>query len=76
MPHITVKMWPGKTEEQKKQLTELLVNDIMQVTGAPLDGVSVIIEDVEPEVWDAEVCKKELAPKKNLLYKAPGYPFE
>ena len=76
MPHITVKMWPGKTEEQKKQLTELLVNDIMQVTGAPLDGVSVIIEDVEPDAWQAEVCEKELAPKKNLMYKAPGYPFE
>ena len=76
MPHITVKMWPGRTEEQKQQIADALTRELMATAGVTADAVSVIIEDVEPEVWDAEVCKKELAPKKNLLYKAPGYPFE
>jgi len=28
MPHIIVKLWPGRTEEQKRQLAEKIVEKI------------------------------------------------
>ncbi len=31
MPHVTVKLWPGKCEQQKTQLAEEITTDIMNV---------------------------------------------
>ncbi len=76
MPHITVKMWPGKTPEQKRELACRLEKDLMEVVGAPSEGISVVILDVDKPDWDREVCQKELAPNRDNIYKAPGYPFE
>ena len=28
MPHVIVKLWPGKTEEQKKELTQKIVDAV------------------------------------------------
>ena len=30
MPHVIVKLWPGKTEEQKKQLAEEITKSVMR----------------------------------------------
>jgi len=29
MPHVTVKLWPGKSEKQKKSLAEAITKDII-----------------------------------------------
>jgi hypothetical protein len=29
MPHVIVKLWPGKSEKQKTRLTEAIVKDVM-----------------------------------------------
>ena len=31
MPHVIVKLWPGKTEQQKKELAERITKDVMDV---------------------------------------------
>jgi hypothetical protein len=31
MPHVIVKLWPGKYEHQKTRLTEEIVKDVMEV---------------------------------------------
>ena len=31
MPHVIVKLWPGKSEQQKRRLTEAIVKDVMHV---------------------------------------------
>ena len=31
MPHVIVKLWPGKTERKKKQLAERITQDVMEV---------------------------------------------
>jgi 4-oxalocrotonate tautomerase len=31
MPHVIVKLWPGKSEQQKRRLTEAIVKDVMNV---------------------------------------------
>jgi len=36
-------------------------------------SISVAIEDVEPDVWMAEVYEPEITAKADRLYKKPGY---
>jgi 4-oxalocrotonate tautomerase len=31
MPHIIVKLWPGKSEQQKTRLAEEIAKDVMDV---------------------------------------------
>ena len=31
MPHVIVKLWPGKSEEKKSRLAEAIVRDVMEV---------------------------------------------
>ncbi|TRZ46102.1 tautomerase PptA [Robertkochia solimangrovi] len=72
MPHITIKLYPGKTEEQKESLSKAIVSDIMEIMGNSEASVSVAFEEVEPEQWK-EVYREEILPKMDSLYKKPGY---
>jgi hypothetical protein len=36
MPHVIVKMHPGRSEQQKAQLTEAIVKDVMTFTGSEM----------------------------------------
>jgi Tautomerase enzyme len=31
MPHVIVKLWPGKTEQQKTRLAEAITKDVMGI---------------------------------------------
>lgn len=31
MPHVIVKLWPGKSEKQKKRLADALTKDVMEI---------------------------------------------
>jgi len=31
MPHVIVKLWPGKSEEQKRRLAQEIAKDVMNV---------------------------------------------
>lgn len=33
MPHVIVKLWPGQSETQKRQLAERIAQDVMDVLG-------------------------------------------
>ena len=73
MPHIVVKMYPGRSKQQKAQLAEAIVKDVMAVTHCGADSVSVAIEDVSPQDWTEQVYKPEILAKADTLYKKPGY---
>jgi 4-oxalocrotonate tautomerase len=45
MPHVVVKLWPGKSERQRIRLGEEIVQDVMNVLNYPEESVSVAIED-------------------------------
>ena len=34
MPHVIVKMYPGRSEQQKARLAEAIVKDVMTLTGS------------------------------------------
>ena len=73
MPHIIVKLWPGRTEEQKKQLTGKLAEALRSSIDVPDSSISVSIEEIPKEKWNDEVCKPDIVGKKHLLYKKPYY---
>lgn len=73
MPHVVVKMMSGRTEAQKKQLSEKLAKVVMDTLGIDSGSISVAIEDVPAGRWDADVFEPEIKGKKQTLYKKPGY---
>lgn len=76
MPHIQMKCYPGKTEEQKIKLAEKIAAAVEEVFGSKNGSISVTIEDVEPQQWKEEVWDKEIVPKKEILYKKPEYTMD
>lgn len=75
MPHIAIKMWPGRSEQQKQELADRLAAVVRETTGAPDSYITVTIEDVDAAVWPRQVFKPDIAEKADKLYKKPGYGY-
>ncbi len=73
MPHVVVKLWPGKSEKQKIRLAEEIVKDVMTVLHYGEESVSLAIEEVKQEDWKEKVYKPDIQDKWEKLYKKPGY---
>ncbi|MCB0374370.1 MAG: tautomerase family protein [Lewinellaceae bacterium] len=73
MPHIIVKLWPGKSESQKKKLAEALVTAVQSVIGYGEESFSVAIEEVEAKDWAEKVYRPDIVAQQEKLYKEPGY---
>lgn len=73
MPHVIVKMFAGRSAEQKAALAEAVTKAVMQALGSAESAVSVGIEDVAPERWTAEVYQPDILDKPESIYKQPGY---
>ena len=73
MPHVIVKLWPGKSEQQKTRLAEEIAKDVMDILKYGEDAVSVAIEEVKPEDWAEKVYKPDILNNPERLFKKPGY---
>jgi 4-oxalocrotonate tautomerase len=73
MPHVIVKLWPGKSEAQKAELAEAIAQDVIRVLGSREASVSVSFEEVPSEEWAEKVYGPDIAAKPGNLYKKPGY---
>ena len=73
MPHIIVKLWPGKSEQQKTRLAEAITKDVMEILHYGEESVSVAMEEVKANEWVEKVYRPEIKAKLNKLYKKPGY---
>jgi 4-oxalocrotonate tautomerase len=73
MPHVVVKMYSGRSEEQKRKLAEAVTNAVMAITGNGEDSISVRIEDVAASDWTEKVYKPDIENGAGKLYKRPGY---
>ena len=77
MPHIIVKLYPGRSEQQKTRLAEEIVKDVVAIAKCDEKSVSVAIEEIKPDVWAEEVYRPDILDNQERLYKKPGYnPFE
>jgi 4-oxalocrotonate tautomerase len=73
MPHVIVKLWPGKSDQQKKRLAQAITKDVMTVLNYGDESVSVAIEEVEPGEWAEKVYRPDIVQHAEQLYKKPGY---
>ena len=73
MPHVIVKLWPGKSERLKNRLAEAITKDIMDILHCGEESVSVAMEEVKSQDWVEKVHKPEIKDNLDKLYKKPGY---
>jgi len=73
MPHIIVKLNPGRSNEQKRQLAHEIVKDVVAIAKCDESAVSVAFEEVKKEDWAQMVYKPDILDKQDSLFKEPGY---
>ncbi|MGF6976211.1 4-oxalocrotonate tautomerase [Paraburkholderia sp. JPY465] len=73
MPHVIIKAWPGKTEEQKQKLADAIVRDVMSILGYNRESVSVAFEEIEANRWKNDVYIPDIQGRPEILLKKPGY---
>jgi 4-oxalocrotonate tautomerase len=72
-PHVIVKLYPGRSEEQKVRLAEAIVKNVVTIINCGEESVSVAIEEIKPEDWAEKVYKPDILNTPGRLYKKPGY---
>jgi 4-oxalocrotonate tautomerase len=53
MPIVTIKMYEGRSPEQKRALVKEVTDAVVRTTGATPEGTIVVIEDIKREHWSA-----------------------
>jgi 4-oxalocrotonate tautomerase len=77
MPHVILKLYPGRSARVKEQLVEKIVKDLVELAKCNEESISVAIEEIEPDDWPEKVYKPDILDKAHMLFKKPGYnPFE
>ena len=75
MPHINVKLYPGRSEELKSKLADKITEAVVEVMDSNERSISVAIQDILPERWAKEVYKREILGNEEILYKKPEYGY-
>ena len=68
MPYVAIKMFP-KDEEMKKKLADKINEAVIEVVGCRPQAVSISMEEIAPEDWDAKVKQPEIFghPEKMMI---------
>jgi len=72
MPHISIKMLNGRTEEQKKNLAKALTNTLVKELNCSENYVTVSIEDYSAKEWQ-KIFEKEITNNPDKIYVTPKY---
>ena len=72
MPHVLVKLYAGRTDQQKAKLAEAITKTVMAALKLEEQSISVAVEDVAPAQWTEKVYKLDIL-NNPKLYKKPGY---
>jgi 4-oxalocrotonate tautomerase len=73
MPHIIVKLWPGKSMRQKQDLADKITQAVMDTLRYGEESVSVGFEEVTAKEWMEKVYEPDIRAKPEAIYKKPGY---
>lgn len=73
MPHVDIKCFSGRTEEQKREYADKIAEVIAETLGCETKSVSVAIKDVDQSDWKDEVWDKYIIPDEKYMYKKTGY---
>ncbi|MBU2590491.1 MAG: tautomerase family protein [Nitrospinota bacterium] len=72
MPHVVVKLFPGRTDEQKKACAKRITAALIETVNATEGSVSVAFHEVAKKDWE-NVYNIEITGEEESLYKKPGY---
>jgi 4-oxalocrotonate tautomerase len=76
VPHVIVKLYPGRSAQQKIALAEAIAKQIVVIAKCEEKSVSVAIEEIEPGDWVEAVYQPDILGQPQGLVKKPGYdPF-
>jgi 4-oxalocrotonate tautomerase len=73
MSHVIVKLWPGKSAEQKRRLSDAIVRDVTSILNYGDEAVSVAFDEVASDEWTDRVVKPDILGNWDILTKEPGY---
>ena len=73
MPHVEIKCYPGRTEEQKKLCAEKISEGIAETLGCKPASISIAVKEVPEDKWKSDVWDKSIVPDEKYLYKKPEY---
>ena len=73
MPHVIVKLLPGRSEQQKAKLAEEVSEAVMTALDCDESSVSVAIEEVPSGDWTERVYRPDIIGNMGRVYKKPGY---
>jgi len=76
MPHVIVKLWPGKSETQKQRLAGAITKDVMEILRYGEESISIAMQEVKPQDWAEQVYRPKIERDLEQLYKKPGYDAE
>ena len=77
MPHVVVKMYQGRTPEQKAKLADAITQDLVEIAGCAASSVSVAVEEFDPAEWAEAVYRPDILDRSDDLVRRPGYnPFD
>jgi 4-oxalocrotonate tautomerase len=76
MPHVIVKLWPGKSEQQEARLADAIAKDVMEILNYGEESVSVALEEIKARDWAEKVYKPDILHHPEKLYKKPGYSID
>lgn len=51
MPAMTIKLFEGRTKEQKRELAEAITRETCRVLKCAPESVDIVYEDVKKENW-------------------------
>ena len=60
MPHVIVKLYPGKSEADKNLLAQQITKAVMDTLRYGDESVSVALEEVAAEDWMEEVYERDI----------------
>ena len=73
MPHVEIKCYPGRTEEQKTECAKAVTKAVAETLGCNTTSVSVAIKEVDPDDWKEQVWNAQIMKDEQQLYKKPEY---
>lgn len=75
MPHVVVKLWPGRNDEMKTNLAKKIAEAVVEELDVDFGDVSVAFEEVSRSDWGEKVYKKEIKDNE-AVYLKPNYEYE
>lgn len=60
IPYVIVKLYPGRSKEQKTLLAEEIVKDVAAIAGCQEKSISVAFEEIIPEDWAEKVYRPDI----------------